>query len=221
MSRKTRKTNKSSKPLIGNKCPEGYRKRKGYTRKNTGTYVKATCIRRVSPYTSPAKNTTKRQRARIEAVLGTKKTCPPGKIPRAGYVRRITSKVHQQGYVKKTKGGKTIKVYPKSKSIFVPSACVKDVGKKGKLPAGASKIGPLRKGELRKYGYSYKLPEQERRVALQKAIKSYGALNTYKKLNAVAKLTERTSPGASSAFAKDRNWIRQTFASADGTLKAF
>ena len=215
--RKTRK----SKPFTGKNCPEGYQKRKGYTRKNTGTYVKPVCIRRVSPYKTKAKNATKRQRARIEAVLGTKKQCPPGKIARKGYVRRITSKVHKQGYSKKTKTGKTIKVYPKSKSIFVPAACVKDLGKRGKLPEGAPKIGPLRKGELRKHGYSYKLPEQERRAALQKAIKELGALDTYRKLNAVAKLTTKTSPGASATFSSDRNWIKTTYASANGTLKAF
>jgi hypothetical protein len=202
------------------KCPDGYTRRKGYTRKNTGKYVKSACIRSTSKYRKPANNTRKRQAARLAAITGAKKSCPPGEIPRAAYVRRITSRVHKKGYTKKTKSGKTVKVYPKSKSIFVPASCVKDMGKPGKLPEGAPAIGPLRKGELRKHGYSYKLPELQRQVALTKAVNEFGALDTYRKLNAVAKLTQRTSPNAHKAFSKDRNWIRKTYG-VSGTLKAF
>jgi hypothetical protein len=202
------------------KCPDGFIRRKGYTRKNTGKYVKSSCIRSTSKYRNPANNTRKRQAARLAAITGAKKSCPPGEIPRAAYVRRITSRVHKKGYTKKTKSGRTIKVYPKSKSIFVPASCVKDLGKPGKLPAGAPIIGPLRKGELKKHGYSYKLPELQRQVALTKAIKEFGALDTYRKLNAVSKLTQRNSPNAHKAFTKDRNWVRKTYG-VSGALKAF
>ncbi len=195
-------------------------RRRNYTRKN-GVYVKSACIRSTSKYPRPANNTTQRQQNRLNRVLGNKKSCPPGQISRKAYVRRITSRVGKEGYNRKTKSGRTVRVYPKVKSVLVKSACVKDLGKPGKLPEGAPRIGPLRKGELRKYGYSYKLPEDQRRSALQRAISKMGALNTYRKLNAVAKLSERSAPAAASSFAADRNWIKATYAAANGTLKAF
>jgi hypothetical protein len=138
-------------------------------------------------------------------------------IARAAYVRRISSSIAKQGYLKHTKSGKTIKVFPKTRSIYVKASCTKDLGKPGK---GKNVIGPLRKGELSKYGYSYKLPESERRESLQKAVQVYGPLSTYRKLNAVAKLSTRTNPAASLAFSRDRNWIRNTYG-ANGQLKAF
>ena len=210
----------SSVALQGNKCPTGYKRRKGYTRKNTGTHVKAACIRSTTTYKQGPQNTRKRQATRLGRVTGNTLRCPPGQITRKAYVRRITSKVRKQGYTRKTKSGGLVRVYPKDKSIFVPAACVEDTGKAGKLPAGAPVIGPLRKGELAKYGYSYKLPEAARHSALRQAIQVYGALGTYRKLNAVVKLTAKTVPQTSAVFAKDRNWIRARFA-ARGTLKAF
>ena len=190
-------------------CPIGKIRRRAYTRKN-GVQVKSACIR--STYSRPANNT-----------LGDKKPCPPGEIARKAYVRRMTSRVGREGYNRKTKSGKTIHVYPKVKSVLVKSACVKDMGKPGKsrkLPAG--RIGPIsRKGELKRYGYSYKLPEDKRRAALQRAIAKMGALNIYRKLDAIAKLSERAAPAASASFTTDRNWIRATYASANGSLKAF
>jgi hypothetical protein len=46
---------------------------------------------------------------------------------------------------------------------------------------------------------------------LRKSIEEYGALGVYRKLDAVAKLTERTIPDASKIYSKDRNWIKQSF----------
>jgi hypothetical protein len=210
-----------SKPLSkSGKCPEGYIRRKGYTRKNTGTRVKTACIRSTSAHKTKPNNTRNRQTKRLQAVLGTKKQCPPGQIARKAYVRRITSKVHREGYEKRTPSGRTIKVYPKAKSIFVPAACVEDTGKAGKLPEGAPIIGPLRQGELKQFGYSYKFPEPTRRQALVKAVKTFGPLSTYRKLDAIAKLTQVAVPQASQVFASDRNWIRRTYGQA-GVVKAF
>lgn len=201
-------------------CPPNMIRRKEYTRKN-GVYVKSACIRRTSKYTKPAVNTTQRQENRLGRILGYKKSCPPGQIARKAYVRRISSQVSKEGYTRKTKSGKAIRVYPKVKSVLVKSSCIKDLGKTGKLPEDAPRIGPLRKGELRKFGYSYKLPEEQRRSALQRAISKMGALDTYRKLNAVAKLSERTAPAASASFSADRNWIKNTYSTANGSLKAF
>ena len=202
------------------KCAPGYIRRRGYTRKNTGTRVKSTCIRSTSPHANKPNGHSRTMRRRLKRFTGTRKSCPPGKISRAAYVRRISSQVASRGYTKKTKSGKTIRVRPKLKSTYVPSSCVKNTGKKGKLPAGAPRIGPLRKGELAKHGYSYKAPEDTRKTALRKAIGEFGALSTYRKLNAVAKLTERTNPKAAAVFKGDRNWIQTQYAEA-GKLRAF
>ncbi len=202
------------------KCAPGYIRRRGYTRKNTGTRVKSTCIRSTSPYSTKPNGYSRTMKRRLARFTGTRKSCPPGKISRVAYVRRISSQVASRGYTKKTKSGKTIRVRPKVKSTYVPASCVKNTGKKGKLPAGAPRIGPLRKGELAKHGYSYKAPEDTRKNALRKAIGEFGALNTYRKLDAVAKLTERTNPKAAAVFKHDRNWIQTQYAEA-GKLRAF
>ncbi len=199
------------------KCPKGYIKRHSYTRK-TGTHVKSTCVRSTSPYNSRPVNTRKTMRRRLQNFLGTRKKCPPGQIPRAAYVRRFSTTIAKKGYTKRSKLGKLVKVFPSLKSTFVKAACVEDKGKAGK---GTEIFGPLRKGELSKYGYSYKLPEAERRAALQQAIGEFGALSTYRKLNTVSKLMTTTNPKASTAFASDRNWIRQTYSDKSGVVRAF
>jgi len=168
-----------TKKIIHNKCPEGYVKRKGYTRKNTGKYIKGVCIRSTSPYATKPMTSRK-----------SRKQCPPGKSPRISYTRRV-----------KTSNGS-------SKSIRVKSSCVK--GTVSKVPVN-QRIGPLRKGELQRFGYSYKLPESTRHSSLKAAIKELGALNIYRKLDAVAKLSVTANPVASKAFAVDRDWIRSNY----------
>ena len=116
--------------------------------------------------------------------------CPPGKIMRHRYTRVINKKNGTR------------------KLVRVKASCVKDIGKPGNLAPGAPTIGPLKKGELSRFGYSYKNPEKLRRSALAVAIKQLGSLNLYRKLDAVAKLTTLTSPKASQIFASDRDWIR-------------
>lgn len=70
-----------------------------------------------------------------------------------------------------------------------------------------AKIGPLKKGELKAVGYSATAKVSGRHRALTKAIKRYGPLSTYRKLNAVAVYTKRTAPAASKTFKADRNWV--------------
>jgi len=170
-------------------CPTGMVHRKSYTRKN-GTHVKSACV--------PKPSRSRR--------------CGPNEIIRAGYHRKLSSKVRASGYTRKIKNGRVIHVYPKINSnTYVPPACVKDIGKAGKLSAGVPRIGPLHQGDLKKYGYSYKLPEDVRRKALERAVGKYGALSTYRKLNAVAKLSGLSAPAAAAAFSADRNWIHGKF----------
>jgi hypothetical protein len=69
-------------------------------------------------------------------------------------------------------------------------------------------MSQLRKGDLIKYGYQYRLADRLRHRALEKAIKVYGALSVYHKLDAVAKLSVKTAPDASAIFVKDREWVR-------------
>jgi len=167
---------RKSRPLIHNKCPSGFVKRSGFTRKTNGKHIKGICVR-------GTKSSTKK----------ISKFCGPGKILRSSYTRHVVKK---NGSVKETK---------------VSATCVRDMGKKGKLPKGAPTIGPLKKGELQRFGYMYKLPDHDRHNALRAAIKVLGSLNVYRKLDAVAKLTNLTSPKASATFAADRDWIRSKY----------
>ena len=169
---------RKSRPLIHNRCPTGYIKRSGFTRKTNGKHIKAICVRGVKSAAVTKKSS---------------KLCGPGKILRSSYTRRTLKK---NGSVKETR---------------VSATCVRDMGKPGKLPKGAPTIGPLKKGELQRFGYMYKLPEHDRHNALRLAIKSLGSLNVYRKLDAVAKLTNLTSPNASATFAADRDWIRSKY----------
>ena len=170
---------RKSRPLIHNKCPTGYIKRRGFTRKTNGKHIKSICVRGTKSQKSQ-----KSQKSKL---------CGPGKILRSSYTRRTLKK---NGSVKETR---------------VSSSCVRDMGKPGKLPKGAPTIGPLKKGELQRFGYMYKLPEHDRHNSLRVAIKSLGSLNVYRKLDAVAKLTNLTSPNASATFAADRDWIRSKY----------
>lgn len=208
----------------GQACPSGYHKRRGYTLKKTGTYVPPRCIRSTTVYAESSNEfktrTLKRPAARLQrhgkTRGNTRKVCPPGQVARAAYVRRFTSGIKQRGFTVKRKSGKTYRVYPKKNHTVVRSACIKDKGLPGKAKPG-EQIGPLRKGELKKHGYVYRLPTAKRQEALKKAVAEYGALGVYRKLNAVAKLSVRTAPDASRAFKMDRDWIKKTY----GPLKAF
>ncbi len=131
--------------------------------------------------------------------------CPPGQIPRSSYVRHLSEAVQQQGYTRKTKKGNTIQVRPRSATSKVKATCIKN---------SRTRIGPLKKGQLKKFGYVYKLPEQYRRKALKRAISALGPLNVYHKLDAISKLTVTLSPKASAVFTKDKNWVRSAYAGA-------
>jgi hypothetical protein len=133
--------------------------------------------------------------------------CPKGYILRKGYTRKFRPSVKESGFTVRRKGI-IYTVRPKANSITVPSSCIKDRGLPGKGPEG---IGKLRKGELIKYGYQYRLSDSIRQTSLKRAIKRYGALSVYRKLDAVAKLSLRTAPDASKIFSRDRNWIRGNF----------
>lgn len=119
--------------------------------------------------------------------------CPAGTIRRKAY--------HRKGYTKKS--GVHVS------ATDVPSSCITDVGAigKGVQGTGLPGIGPLKKGELEAVGYDRHKTARSRHMALNAAIKKYGGLSTYRKLNAIAVYTKRTSPSASKTFKADRNYV--------------
>lgn len=137
-------------------------------------------------------------------------TCPRGFIMRKGYTRKFKSSVKESGFTVRRKG-KVYTVHPKAGSIHVDAGCIRNRGLPGKGPKEGEGIGKLRKGELVKYGYQYRLSDSIRQEALKRAIKRFGPLSVYRKLNAVSKLSTRTAPDASTVFSKDRNWIRNNY----------
>lgn len=203
-------------------CPSGYHKRMTYKSKS-GRVVPTRCVRATTTYAETSKNfkrgVTQKATRRLKAhgitntTANMRKGCPPGKILRKAYVRRFRTNIRQRGYTVK-RGSQLYRAYPKSTSTVVQAACVKDRGLPGK---GPQEITPLRKGELKKYGYSFRKPDLERHEALRKAVKEFGVLGVYRKLDAVAKLSVRAAPKASTVFKKDRNWVRKRL----GPLKAF
>ena len=68
-------------------------------------------------------------------------------------------------------------------------------------------IGKLEKGGLTKFGYSTHKTARTRHTALNAATKKHGALSVYRKLNALAVYTKRTSPSTSKKAKADRNYI--------------
>jgi hypothetical protein len=74
-------------------------------------------------------------------------------------------------------------------------------------------IGTLRKGDLSRFGYSNvtAMSEGRRHLALASAVRRYGALSLFRKLNAIFVLTRNTAPASSAIFKKDRDWIREKY----------
>jgi hypothetical protein len=71
-------------------------------------------------------------------------------------------------------------------------------------------IGKYRKGDLIKYGYSYRGSDTNRHEALKRAIKAYGAQSLYHKLDAVVKISAK-HPDIQQVFQADRNWVKSMF----------
>jgi hypothetical protein len=223
-SRHARSAGRKSLPYNENKgCPSGYHKRKSYL-SLLGFRVPRRCIRSTSVYRNSSRQFRSKERAKdtrrnklyIPSIKSlSRKVCPPGMIERKAFAREYSTAVRQKGYTVRRATGTTYRVYPKARAISVKPQCVKDTGKPGK--GAKSPIGPLRKGELHKHGYSFKLKDDDRRKALRQAVKEFGPLGVYRKLNAVSKLSKSLAPQASNVFKSDRNWVSTKY----GPLKAF
>lgn len=132
-------------------------------------------------------------------------SCPKGYTFRKGYTRKYRNSVKASGFTVRRKG-KVFTVHPTENMVRVNAQCIKE-----HKNTTTKKFGKLRKGELIKYGYQYRLSDRLRQKALEKAVEKYGALFVFHKLDAVAKLSVRTAPDASVIFSKDRNWVRDTY----------
>ena len=130
-------------------------------------------------------------------------SCPPGYRRRKSYTRKVSNSIRRSGFTVRRKG-QVYTAYPGTTPVYVPSTCVK-------IPVKAkhTRIGKLRKGDLLKYGYQYRMSDRLRHKALEKAIAAYGLTSVYHKLDAVAKLSVHTAPDASAVFAKDREWVHR------------
>jgi hypothetical protein len=127
----------------------------------------------------------------IAKVMAPTKGCPPGMEKRKGYVRRA--------FVRKSTGSPV-------KGSKVPATCIPDRGAKGrawKLKNKTLGIGPLKKGELKVFGYSSKKSETVRHASIRKAASAYGALPVERKLNALAVYNSKRSPVLSKMFKAD------------------
>ena len=112
-------------------------------------------------------------------------------------------------------GGRRIRrvAYTTRRGVHVKARLIKDVGAPGKWKSvhGESGIGPMRQGELTSTGYSVTRGKTARHRALRKAAHRFGPLSTFRKLNAVATYTKRTSKSKSRTFRSDRDWIKKIF----------
>lgn len=72
-------------------------------------------------------------------------------------------------------------------------------------------IGPLKKGTLTQFGYSLEQTAAVRRQSVKKAVKKYGALAIFRKLNAVATLQKNSSPENSKKFKADATWLKKEY----------
>lgn len=66
---------------------------------------------------------------------------------------------------------------------------------------------PVRKGTLRRFGYSSKLQKEKRQEALRKAVKADGWLSIFRKLNALTIFFKR-NPKMRAIFFSDRDYVK-------------
>ena len=86
--------------------------------------------------------------------------------------------------------------------------------KRGKtLKRGNKVIIPMKKGLLSKYGYTSKKSTNARRLALKRAVKKYGNLSLFRKLNAIYVLQKNRNPRTAQIFKTDRDWVKKHYLS--------
>lgn len=104
-------------------------------------------------------------------------------------------KIVREGYVRKD-------------GVVVSPTLIEDKGKPGK---GPKLLPKLRSGTLTRHGYSSKLPMEERREALAKAVDAEGPTVVIRKLNVVATLNKNTHPHLAKELKADSAWVKSTY----------
>jgi hypothetical protein len=69
-------------------------------------------------------------------------------------------------------------------------------------------FGPLKKGDLIRFGYSTKKSVRSRHISVGKAARAYGKGTIIKKLNAVAILNKNRNPVVSKIFREDMKYVQ-------------
>jgi hypothetical protein len=123
------------------------------------------------------------------------KKCPPG----YRYRMRYTRKSFRRGSGRKVK------------RTTVKAGCIVQRGKPG-VPGGQRLGIKLKKGELKRFGYSAFKSMSARHKALARAIKEYGdPLGVYRKLNILATMQRYRQPELAKKFLADRNWVGKKY----------
>lgn len=161
------------------------------------------------------KNKNNKTRKNLRARLGLNKQCPPGFILRKPHYKKISETVKREGFYIKRQG-KVVHVRPQKNTILVKATCVKNTSREaGREPTEQSYskrlAKQLKKGELRAFGYNFRLPNDLRHEALVKAIDVLGPLQVYHKLDAVSIVFREKNPEASAVFSADREWVESHF----------
>jgi hypothetical protein len=182
------------------KCNEGKIIRRSHIRK--GKRMTAKCIRKVTPYPEAYRNFQKAQLSRMSRRLKglTKKS-------RGSTLICNNNQTLRKAYVRHTKTGKR---------KLVKGSCITKRGSSNRKTA--KKIGPLRKGDLKQYGYQHiiGLSLKKRHQALKQAVAKYGSLSVWKKINVLYIFFKNTNPELSKLYNEDRTWVKETYG-----LKAF
>ena len=180
-------------------CKKGFIVRDGYTTKK-GTRVEASCIKSTSLSGKKRTDEDKKQFKKIRSrqKKAEKKTRSLSKKCKKGFILR-------RGYIRKSF---TRKNGTKVKEKYVSSKCIKDQGKPGK----GKPITILKPEMLGKFGYKNvkNLPKSTRHKILGKAIKEYGPLYVWKRLN-YTQIISRNRPENAKVFKEDRDWVYSNY----------
>ena len=69
----------------------------------------------------------------------------------------------------------------------------------------------LVRGALRDVGYNINLTEKERQRILDKAVKQYGGLSVFRKLNALYTLNKNRNPSLARKFKRDADYVKRKY----------
>jgi len=203
------KSSKTKLPKVNGKCVYGswkdgsdiYKNHNGYyvikyNRKTKSDYILYLNTWMPTKPRKPTKSTKECLNGKVINPITNRcvKNCPKGYIIRNSFTRTL-------------KGKKTT-VLPK---------CIKSQGLPGKTSdryKGPNKgIGPLKKGELSKHGYTQikNLSKIKRHRYLNSAVKEYGSPKILKKLGAVKTYQKNKSPEVSRILYDNMRWVRKKY----------